>query len=89
MAFGYQLLFLYELGCEIIAIVIAVTEVMNYLYLDDTDEFARYMLHEFYGVEENIDWLYQGSSHVFCDINPVILDDINGENNFDLSTGMQ
>lgn len=71
------------------AVVIVVTKVMNYLYIDDTDEFSRYMLHEFYEEEENIDRLYLGSSHVFCGINPVILDDINGENNFNLSTGMQ
>ena len=67
------------------AVVIVVTKVMNYLYIDDTDEFSRYMLHEFYEEEENIDRLYLGSSHVFCGINPVILDDINGENNFNLS----
>lgn len=54
-----------------------ITAGMNYLYVDDTDEFARYMLHDFYtlDVTENIDRLYLGSSHVFCDINPVILDE--------------
>lgn len=72
-----------------VAAVVVITEVMNYLYVDDTDEFARYMLHEFYEEEDNIDRLYLGSSHVFCGINPVILDGINGENNFNLSTGTQ
>lgn len=71
------------------AVVIAVTGVMNYLYVDNTDQFSRYVLHEFYEEEENIDRLYLGSSHVFCDINPVILDDINGDNNFNLATSSQ
>lgn len=68
-----------------------ITAGMNYLYVDDTDEFARYMLHDFYtlDVTENIDRLYLGSSHVFCDINPVILDEINGEYNYNLATGTQ
>lgn len=71
--------------------MVAITACMNYLYVDDTDEFARYMLHDFYTLDEteNIDRLYLGSSHVFCDINPVILDEINGEYNYNLSTGTQ
>lgn len=71
------------------AVVIGATSLMNYLYVDDTDEFSRYMLHELYGQEQNIDRLYIGSSHVFSDIDPLILDEINGENNFNLSTGTQ
>lgn len=72
-----------------VCVVAAVTEGMNYLYIDDIQEFARCMMHEFYESEENIDRLYLGSSHVFCDIDPVILDDINKENNFNLGTSMQ
>lgn len=71
------------------AVLFAITEVMNYLYVDDTSEFARCMMHEYYEGEENIDRLYLGSSHVFCDIDPVILDEINHENNFNLATSMQ
>lgn len=67
----------------------SIVEGMNYLYVDDTDEFARYMLHELYEEDDNIDRLYLGSSHVFCGIDPLTLDDINGENNFNLSTGTQ
>ncbi len=70
-------------------VVTAVIVSMNYLYVDDTDEFARYMLHEFYEEEENIDRLYIGTSHVFCGVNPVLLDEINGDNNFNLATGTQ
>lgn len=72
-----------------VAVVIVVTEVMNYLYVDDTDDFDRYTMYAFYEEKQNIDRLYLGSSHVFCDINPVLLDDINGENNFNLATGAQ
>lgn len=72
-----------------VAVVAAVTVLMNYLYVDDTDEFARYMLYEFYEEEENIDRLYIGTSHVFCGVNPVLLDEINGDNNFNLATGTQ
>lgn len=72
-----------------IAVAAGITAVMNYLYFDDTDEFSRHMMHEFYEQAENIDRLYLGSSHVFCDINPSILDEINGKNNFNMASGTQ
>lgn len=72
-----------------VVMVLALTEAMNYLYVDDTTEFARCMMYEFYEDDTNIDRLYLGSSHVFCDIDPTVLDDINGENNFNLSSHMQ
>lgn len=72
-----------------IAVAAGVTAVMNYLYFDDTDEFSRHMMHEYYEQEENIDRLYLGSSHVFCDINPSILDEMNGKNNFNMASGTQ
>lgn len=67
----------------------AIASVMNYLYVDDTDEFSRAMLYELYSEQENIDRLYLGSSHVFCGIDPFVLDRVNGENNFNLATGNQ
>lgn len=70
-------------------VVVTVTKVMNYLYVDDTDDFVRYGIHAFYEERENIDRLYLGSSHVYCGVNPVILDGINGENNFNLATSWQ
>lgn len=72
-----------------LAVIIGITSLMNYLYVDDTDEFARYMLHDFYEQKENIDRIYLGSSHVFCDIDPLILDEINEDNNYNLATGNQ
>ena len=71
------------------AAVFAIICIMNYLYVDDTDEFARTMMHEFYEQEENIDRVYLGSSHVFCGVDPAILDQINGDHNFDLASGNQ
>lgn len=63
--------------------------VLEYLLIDDDESFERLMMHDFYENTENIDNLYIGSSHVFCDLNPVILDEINGKNNFNLSTSAQ
>lgn len=61
---------------------------MNYLYQEE-DEWSRIMWHNFYRQEENIDCLYLGSSHVYFDLNPEILGERNGKNNFNLATGMQ
>ncbi len=69
--------------------VIVIIKGMNYLFVDDTDEFARTMMRDFYEEEENIDRLYLGSSHVFCDIDPAVLDDINGDHNFNMASGNQ
>lgn len=71
------------------ATVFAVIKIMNYLYVDDTDEFARAVMYSFYEEEENIDRLYLGSSHVFCDIDPSLLDEANGDHNFNMATGNQ
>lgn len=63
---------------------------LNYLYVDDsTNDWDRVMWHNFYMEDENIDNLYLGSSHVFFSINPFLLDDLNGENNFNLATSGQ
>ncbi len=54
------------------------------------DEWSRVMFHSFYSQKENIDNVFIGSSHVFCDIDPFMLDEINDENNFNLATsGLQ
>jgi hypothetical protein len=62
--------------------------VLNYLYWQE-DEWARIMWHNFYEQEKNIDYVYIGSSHVYCDLNPEILDEKNGKNNFNMSTSSQ
>ena len=60
----------------------------NYIYAG-YDEWCRILWHNYYNEEENIDYLYLGSSHVYCDINPFKLDKLNGENNFNLSSSSQ
>lgn len=77
---------------EILALLLLLAGIecaLEYLLIDDDESFERLMIHDFYENTENIDNLYIGSSHVFCDLNPVILDEINGKNNFNLSTSAQ
>lgn len=62
--------------------------ILNYMYFVP-DEWSRILWHNFYNEKENIDNIYLGSSHVFCDIDPIILDGLNGENNFNLATSSQ
>jgi hypothetical protein len=68
-----------------IAVFVCACKGLDYVYYQ-ADDFGRIVWHGFYE-QENIDNLYVGSSHVYCDINPYALDEINGENNFNLSVG--
>lgn len=82
----------YKHFIEIAALVIFLMlgkRLLEYMLINDTGTFERLLMHDFYTNEENIDNLYLGTSHVFCDLNPEILDDINGENNFNLATSAQ
>lgn len=58
---------------------------LDYLYAQ-RDEWERVYWHNFYNTDKNIDNLFLGSSHVFCDINPYQLDTINGMNNYNMAT---
>jgi len=53
------------------------------------DQWYRILWHNFYDEEKNIDNLYLGSSHLYCDINPALLDELNGKNNFNLASPTQ
>lgn len=53
------------------------------------DERARISWHYFYEDAGNIDNIYLGSSHVFYDIDPTILDQLSGQYNFNLATPEQ
>lgn len=64
------------------------TRILNYLYWQEED-WERILFHRFYEQEENIDYIYLGSSHAFCGFNPEILDEKNGKNNFNLATSGQ
>lgn len=62
---------------------------LDFLYVNyDDSQWVRIIWREFYK-EENIDNLFLGSSHVYCALNPYLLDELNGENNFSLSTSAQ
>lgn len=61
---------------------------LNYLYWQE-DKWSRILWHNYYRQKEKIEYVYLGSSHVYCDLNPEILDGKNRKNNFSLSTGSQ
>ncbi len=81
---------------EIVLTVILCTgiiNILNYIYVNDcsyeSSSWERAVMKDFYSQKENIDFLYLGSSHVFMDVIPVKLDEINGRNNFNLATSAQ
>lgn len=81
---------------EIVLTVILCTGIMNilnYIYVNDcsyeSSSWERAVMKDFYSQKENIDFLYLGSSHVFMNVIPVKLDEINGRNNFNLATSAQ
>lgn len=59
--------------------------VFNFLYAEDNER-ARIMWHNFYEQDENIDYIYLGSSHVFNGVVPEILDRKTGENHYNMAT---
>lgn len=61
---------------------------LDYLYWQE-DKWCRILWYNFYRQTENIDYVFLGSSHVYCDINPEISDEKTGENHFNMSTGSQ
>ncbi len=67
---------------------LAIRELLNVMYVSEGGR-NRYLWHQFYEHEGEIDNLFLGSSHVFCGVNAVLLDDLNGQNNFDLSSAYQ
>lgn len=71
-----------------LTIFIAISEIFNYLYVED-DYWTRILWHHFYEDQGMIDNIYLGSSHVYSDLDPAILDDLNGQHNFNLSTPAQ
>lgn len=69
-------------------IFLGIVHALNYIYAGDS-EWERILWHNFYEDKGRIDNLYLGTSHVYSDINPMILDKLNGEYNFNLSTSAQ
>lgn len=52
-------------------------------------DWERNLWHYFYKDDGKIDNLYLGSSHVYYDINPALLDSMNGGYNFNLASSAQ
>lgn len=71
-----------------ITFFLAGNKLLNYLYWEE-DEWCRILWHNYYEQTENIDYLYLGSSHVYFDLNPEILDKSNEKNNFNMATPAQ
>ena len=71
-----------------IFIFIKISNVLNYIYAKD-DNWTRILWHNFYEDKGKINNVYIGSSHVFCDINPKLLDELNGQYNFNLASPSQ
>ncbi len=60
---------------------------LNYIYVTDSP-WERILFHSYYE-QDNIDNVFMGSSHVYCGVDPFLLDEINGDNNFNMSTSGQ
>lgn len=71
----------------ILTIVFGLICLLNFCYVLE-DEWSRIMWHSFYS-QENIDHVYIGASHVYTGLDPLTLDELNGGNNFNLSTPNQ
>lgn len=67
---------------------IGITRLLNRMYVEE-DAQNRILWHNFYEDCGKIDNLYLGSSHVYFDLDPQILDQQNGQYNFNLSSSSQ
>ena len=63
-------------------------KILNYLYWME-DDWCRVFWHNYYAQTENIDHIFLGSSHVYCGLNPEILDEKTQKNNFNMATPAQ
>ncbi|MCH5256685.1 MAG: hypothetical protein J1D87_05300 [Lachnospiraceae bacterium] len=66
----------------------SITDALNYIYVSD-DAWSRILWHRFYEDKGKIDNVYLGSSHVYYNLNPMLLDNLNGQHNFNLATSGQ
>lgn len=70
---------------------VGITCILDQMYVrySPTEAWYRILWQQFYVHEGEIENLYLGSSHVFCDLNPEILDQLTGKCNFNLSSPNQ
>lgn len=72
------------------AIFASITHMLDEMYVDvDGIVWYRILWHHYYEDEGKIDNLYLGSSHVYCDMDPSILDQLSGQYNFNMATPAQ
>ena len=57
--------------------------------LVEEDAWHKILFHSYYTQDKNIDNAFIGSSHVLCDVEPKLLDELNGKNNFNMSSPQQ
>lgn len=64
---------------------------LNYMYVSRNyaEDQARLIWHYYYENAGKINNLYLGSSHVYCGVNAVYLDELNGQYNFNLASSTQ
>ena len=72
----------------VLALLFFSCRLLDYMYVHE-DQWFRILWHHYYEEERNIDNLFLGSSHVYADLNPMLLDALNGQNNFNLSSPVQ
>lgn len=72
------------------AIFIMIADTLNYMYVkvnvSNDMGMSRVLWHNFYESKGKIDNVYIGSSHVYTALDPALLDEINGQYNFNLAT---
>ncbi len=66
------------------AVMTAGCQALNYA-LVSYDPFSRILMHSYYE-QENIDTVFVGSSHVYCDINPTVFDQVSGRRSFNMAS---
>lgn len=69
-------------------LLMIINKILIFILVDDADSQFRFSMHEFYN-QENIDVLFLGSSHVFCGVNPAVLEEEWGKDVYLASTSVQ
>ncbi|MDO4478056.1 MAG: hypothetical protein Q4B73_03320 [Lachnospiraceae bacterium] len=72
-----------------VAVLIGAGKTLRYALHDDANSYSRLLFHQFYQMDDNIDTIFVGSSHVYRSLNPVIADDLLEANTFNLGTSGQ
>ncbi len=72
----------------VIAMVITISNMLDYILVDDTGSYTRLMEHEFYN-QENIDILCLGPSHCYEGIIPSVVSEGTGKDVFNAASSLQ